>query len=167
MPEKKLVIDGMELHYEGVFDLHGLLRAIDKYAEERGYSKREKRRQEIVTPSGKEFSIELRPAKVKTEYYTLMIKIRINITNMEEVSVMKGKAKKKMHKGNVDMLFDAWAITDYRRRWQQKPYYFFLRALVDRFVWHFHFDKFQGELVDDTNFLHKNIKAYLNLHRYK
>ena len=66
MSEKKLVIDGLELHYEGLFDLNNMLNAIDKYAAERGYSKGEKRRQEKVTPSGKEFNIELRPTKVKT-----------------------------------------------------------------------------------------------------
>ena len=166
MLEKKIVIDGLELHYEGLFDLNELLKAIDKYAKERGYAKAEKRRQEIVTPSGKEFSMELRPTKVKTEYYALMIKIRMNITNLKEVEVLKNKVKTKLNKGNVNMVFDAWALTDYRKRWEQKPLYYFLRALVDKFIWHFHFDKFHGELIEDTHFLHTNIKAHLNLHRY-
>jgi hypothetical protein len=166
MPEKKIVIDGLELSYEGLFDLNDLLKAIDKYARERGYAKREKRRQEIVRPGGKEFSMELRPTKIKTEYYALMIKIRINITNLQEVEVLKNKVKTKLNKGNVSMVFDAWALTDFRRRWEQKPLYYFLRTLVDKFIYKFYSDKFHGELIEDCHFLHTNIKAYLNLHRY-
>jgi len=167
MPERKLLIDGLELHYEGLFDLDGLLKAIDKYAHERGYSKGEKRRHEKVVPSGKEFSMELRPTKIKTEYYALMIKIRINVTNLEEVEVLKDNVPSRLNKGNVVMLFDAWTTTDFRSRWEKKPLFFFLRALADRFVYKFSVeDKYYGELTEDTHFLHTNIKAYLELHKY-
>ncbi|MBR9691837.1 hypothetical protein GOV06_03535 [Candidatus Woesearchaeota archaeon] len=166
MGEKKLVIDGLELHYEGVFDLNEFLKAIDKYSAERGYHKLEKRRQERTRPTGKEFSIELRPTKVKTEYYMLQIKIRVNITNMQEVEVVKDKVKTKLSKGNISMIFDAWAISDYKYRWENKPYYYLLRTLVDKFIYKLHSDKYHGELIEDTHFLHTNIKAHLNLHRY-
>ena len=166
MTEKKLVIDGLELHYEGLFDINELLKTIDKYAAEKGYSKAEKRRQELVTPSGKEISMELRPTKIKTEYYALMIKIRINITNFEDVEVLKDKVKAKLNKGNISMIFDAWTTTDYEHRWENKPLYYFLMSLVDRFIYRFHSDKHHGELIEDTHFLHTNIKAHLNLHRY-
>lgn len=166
MPEKKIVIDGLELHYEGLFDLNDLLATIDKYSEEKGYVKREKRRQEIVTPSGKEFSIELRPTKIKTEYYVLMIKLRINITNMKEVEVLKNNVKTRMNEGKINMIFDAWVLTDYRKRWEQKPGFYFLRALVDRYIYKVYSEKYYGEVIDDTHFLHTNIKSYLMLHRY-
>ena len=166
MSEKNLVIDGLELNYEGLFDLNELLKALDKYTAERGYEKAEKRRQEKVTPSGKEFSIELRPIKIKTEYYSLMIKIRMNITNLRDVEVLKNKTRTRLNHGSISMIFDAWAISDYMYRWEQKPFYYFLRVLVDKFVYKFHSGKFHGELVDDTHYIYDNIKAHLNLHRY-
>ena len=46
MVEQKHLVDGLELHYEGLFDLNDLLKTIDKYTAERGYTKAEKRRQE-------------------------------------------------------------------------------------------------------------------------
>ena len=167
MSEKKLLIDGLELHYEGLFDLKGLLDAIDKYIHERGYSKSEKRRHEKVTPSGKEFSMELRPTKIKTEYFALMIKIRINITNLQEVEVLKDEVPTKLNKGNIVMLFDAWATSDLKWRWEKKPLFYFLRILADKFIYKFRVeDKFFGEVIEDTHFLHTNIKAYLELHKY-
>ena len=39
MAEKKIVVDGLELHYDGIFNLDALLKTIDKYASERGYGK--------------------------------------------------------------------------------------------------------------------------------
>ena len=168
MVEKRHVIDGLELHYDGIFDLKELLTAIDKYTHERGYGKSEKRRQEIVKEEGKIFSMELRPTKIKTEYYSLMIKIRINITNLEEVEITKGKGKRKtkMNKGNISMLFDAWENTDYMHRWEKKPIFYFLMILANKYWKMFHIGKFQGELVEDTHYIHKNITAFLNLHHY-
>jgi len=166
MGEKKLVIDGLELHYEGLFDLDKLLEIIDKYVKERGYSTAEKRRHETVKTKSKQFSMELRPTKIKTEYYSLMIKIRINISNLKEVEVMKDDVKTKLHKGDITMLFDAWTTTDYKNRWENKPLYYFLLILVDKFIYKFHSGKFYGEVLEDTHYIYNNIKAHLNLHRY-
>ena len=164
MAEKTLVIDGLELNYKGLFDVNGLLKKIDKNIVERGYSKGEKRREERITASGKEFSIELRPVKRKTDYEAVMIKIRIEITNLKDVEVMRNKVKTKMNQGNVHMLFDAWTTTDYEWRWEQKPLFYFLRNLVERITYKFHTDKFFSEVSDDTHFVYNNIKAYLELH---
>ena len=166
MSEKRLVIDGLELHYEGLFDLNELLKAIDKFTAERGYAKAEKRRHETVTPSGKEFSMELRPFKVKTEYYTLLIKIRMNITGLKEVEVLEDSAKTKLNHGNISMIFDAWAVTDMKWRWGQKPIYYFFVILVDKFIYKFFSEKYHGELIEDTYYIYDNIKSHLNLHRY-
>ena len=166
MAEKHLVIDGMELRYEGIFDMNGLLRAIDKYTAERGYAKSEKRRQEIVKKTGKEFSMELRPTKAKTAYLSLMIKMRISITNLKNVNVVRNKRKRKLNKGNITILFDAWTTSDFEMRWSQKPIYYFFMILVDKFWKKIHSNKFEDELVEDTNYVFKNIKAHLDLFHY-
>ena len=68
MTEKNLIVDGLELHYKGLFDLQRLLKEIDRYSSERGYTKGEKRREEKITTSGKEFSMELRHIKRSEEH---------------------------------------------------------------------------------------------------
>ena len=125
MAEKNLIVDGLEMHYKGIFDLKELLDEINNHIAGRGYQKAEKRRQENVTSSGKTLNIELRPTKAKTEYCTFMIKIRINITNLKQVKIMRNKIKENMDNGNITMIFDAWMITDYKFRWEQKAYFYF------------------------------------------
>ena len=149
-----------------MFDVNNLLKEIDKNTAERGYGKGEKRREEIVTPSGKEFRMELRHVKVKTQYYALMIKMRIEITNLKEVEVLRDKLKTKLNEGNVSILFDAWTTTDFELRWEQKPLFFFLRMLFSKFVYDVGTGKFDSEVMDDTHFVHNNIKSYLDLHKF-
>lgn len=165
MTEKKLVIDGLQLKYDGLFDLNKLLKEIDKRTSERGYTKAEKRRHEKVKPESKEFSIELRPSKIKTENDGLMIKIKMTITNLKEVEVLRDKVKTKLNKGNILMIFDAWKLSIHEKRWEHKPGFYFLRTLVDRFIYHFR-DEFEDELVEDTHYIHKEIKAHLQLHLF-
>ena len=166
MSEKKLVVDGLELTYKGLFDLDGLLKKIDETTHTRGYAKVEKRRQELVKKEGKEFSMELRPTKIKSEYESIMIKIRLNITDLKEVEVLIDKKKNKLQEGNIAMVFDAWKTTDWKWRWEKKPGIYFLRTLVDKFIKRFHQGRHEGELIEDTQYVYTNVKGYLQLHRY-
>ena len=93
MSEKRLVIDELELNYNGLFDIHGLFRIIDAITVDKGYTKQEKRRTETIKQKGKEFYMELRPVKRKTAYYVLMLKLRIAINNMRDVEMLRDNKK--------------------------------------------------------------------------
>ncbi len=166
MSEKKLIIDGMELDYEGLFDLRSLLNVIDKSCAEKGYVKQEKRRTEKAEEKGKDFYIEMRPTKVKNVYFLLMIKIRMHITNITEVEVIVDGRTKKLNKGKIHAVFDAWTISDIQFRWEQTPWYYFLRLLVNQYIWRIGPDKFVEEIIDDTHYIYNNAEATLELHRF-
>lgn len=166
MAEKTLVLDGLELNYQGLFDLNKLLRTIDELLAERGYKKTEKIREELVKPTGKFFSIELRPGKAMTEYYSLMIKMRITISNLQDAEVIIDNVKRTMHRGDINILFDAWTTTDYEFRWEQKAWAWLLRGFFEKIFFRVHKDKYFNVLVDDTHHIYNNVKAHLNLHRF-
>jgi len=166
MTEKRLVVDGLEFTYTGLFDLDALLKEIDKVSAEKGYTKNEKRRVEVAKPEGKEFSIELRPAKKKSDYFILMLKIRMTITEMKDVEVVRNKRTYRLQQGKIHVLLDAWTTTWYEFRWEQKPVFYFLRNLFDRFVYQFHTDAHLGEASDDCHYVYNQIKAHLNLHKF-
>ena len=166
MTEKQLVVDALELKYSGIFDMNELFKTIDKYTGKRGYAKGEKRREEKVTPSGKELSMELRHIKKKSDYFQLMIKMRLSITNIKDVEVVKDNVKKRMQQGNILIIFDAWTTTDMEWRWEQKPWFVFARELFERVIYKFHTERHYDELSDDCHYVYENIKAHLNLHKY-
>src|SRR3989344_5714895 len=101
--EKDLVINNRELKYKGIFRTDEIFTAINRALEEKGYEKREKKTEELVTESGKKTLIELRPFKVKTHYLALMLKIKINIDNAVEVIEKIEGIKEKFQQGNVNI----------------------------------------------------------------
>ena len=166
MVEKVLVLDGLELNYEGIFDLNRLLRTINDLLAQKGYKQSEKVREEIIKPTGKFFSIELRPGKAMSDYEALMIKIRMEINNLQDIDVIIDNVKTKANKGNIRMIFDAWTTTDYEFRWEQQPWYWLLRGFFEKFFFKVSSNRHHDVLVDDAHFVYNNIKAHLNLHRF-
>jgi len=168
MSEKLLIINAMPLSYKGVFEFEGLLKAIHKAVSERGYIKHEKRFDEQVTPEGKNIFLELRPKKTKTAYFDLMMKIKITMKNVTEVKVTVDGMPKTMNQGSIDMTFDAWTTSDYEYRWGNKPVFWFLKALVNKYIYKFPLEAgFTGEVADDTRYVYNQVRSALGLYKYR
>ncbi len=161
--EKDLIINNRELKYSGIFRADELFSTINRSLEQKGYTLREKKTEESVMEAGKRTYVELRPYKEKSNYALLMIKIKININNVtEKVDEVQGQKKKFQH-GDVEIIFDSWLMTDYEGRWGMKPWMFFLKGIINKFVYTFPLaGGFQGELVSDTAFIYAQIKKLLN-----
>ncbi len=168
MSEKRLVVNNLELNYKGIFSFEELYKEIGRIVEERGYKRHEKRYEEFVTPSGKELFVELRPMKKKTEYYDLMLKIRVEAKNVKESTVEVDGVPTVFQEGDVSMIFDAWTTTDYEHRWGEKPIFFFVKALINKWVYRFPMEEgFLGEVAADVRSVYRDVKAHLNLYKYK
>ena len=168
MSEKRLVINHLKLSYEGIFDFAELLKVIGRSVEERGYKKHEKRFEEFVGPEGKNIFVELRPAKTKTEYYSLMIKIRMDLKNVKEITREVDGMPTHFQQGDIDMTFDAWTTTEYDQRWGMKPWFYFVKAVINKFVYKFPMEEsFIGEVATDTRYVRDQVKAHLSLYKYR
>jgi len=167
MAERRLVIDHMRLKYEGLFDLHELYKLIDNWLREKAFDKRELRNQEHVKPDGKYVELILMPWKKITDYARHVIRIEIKVFNLTEVVVERDGQRVKMNQGRVDILFDAYLDTDYEDRWEQKPFYFFMRTIFDKFIYRTYSTQFEELLVENVHQLHTAIKSFLNLYQYE
>jgi len=168
MVEKNLIINNRTLTYKGIFRVNELLNSINSTLKEQGYQNLEKKTEETVFPSGKKTFIELRPFKIKTSYVTLMIKIKIYLNNIIEITKEVDNIKMIFQQGDVTIIFDAWSVTDYSKRWGMKPLFFFLKAVINKFIYHFPLEEgFIGELKSDTTLVYDQIKALLNLYKYQ
>lgn len=165
MSEREVLIDKMRLTYEGLFDVVELYKMIDRFFKEKGYDKREKHNSERVTAEGKFIELELEPWKKITDYAMNVIKLRIVMSDITEVVVKKGNVKVKLNKGKVKMVFDAYLETDYENRWEGKPLFFFLRTILDKFIFKPYTSGFRKNVMDDCNHLYNKVKAFLNLYK--
>lgn len=166
--EKNLIINGRELNYSGIFRTEELFAAINRALEERGYITREKKTEEVVLEQGRRTFLELRPYKEKSNYLTLMLKMKIHLENIAEaVEELKG-SKRKFHRGEVKIIFDAWTLTDYESRWGMKPLAYFLKGLVNKFIYTFPLEAgAEDELVEDTAFVYSRAKKLLDSYQGK
>lgn len=161
--EKDLIINNRQLKYSGIFRARELFAVINRALEERGYTKQEKKTEETVTESGKRTLVELRPFKEKSNYVMLMIKMKVHLNDITEKIEETDGHTQKYDSGKVEIIFDAWSMTDYESRWGMKPLVFFLKGLINKFVYTFPLESgFHGELVGDTAYIYAQIKRLLN-----
>ena len=165
MTEKNLVIDGLELNYEGLFNIDHLLSKIDEVTAKVGYSKVEKRREEHVAPSGKKFHIELRPTKRMSEDDWLTIKMRIFITELKDVVVTREGRKIKLQSGKIHIIFDSFVFGSHEWKWES-PWFTFMKKLFEKVAFKIWTEKHEGKVSEDTHYVYDQIRGFLNLYRY-
>lgn len=164
--EKELIINNRELKYKGIFHAEEFFTAVNRALEERGYTKREKKTEELVTETGRKTYIELRPYKIKTDYLALMLKIRITLDNVQEVFEKVEHAKVRFEQGEVRLYFDAWVLTDWQLRWSMSPLTFFLKGFINKFLYVFPLEAgAKGELAGDTAYVYARVKKLLQSYK--
>ncbi len=168
MVEKNLVINNRIISHKGTFRANDLFNTINTIIEELGYTKKEKKTEETVFPSGKKTYIELRPFKAKTNYVTLMLKLKIELNNIIEVTKEVEGVKKTFQQGDVTIVLDAWSLTDYESRWGMKPFFYFVKAFINKYFYRFPLEeKFIEELKSDANHLSDQLRAFFKLYKYQ
>ncbi|MFC1648501.1 hypothetical protein ACFL1B_03500 [Nanoarchaeota archaeon] len=165
--EKKILIEEEELRYEGLMDLRNLYLEIDQYLREHGYDRYEHKNYEYLLPDGKQVFIELRPWKKLSDYCKGEMKIEMTFKNLIEVEIDHDGMKETLLKGHARMVFQARLLTDYEEKWEATPVYHFIRTFVDKFIHKTQTQEFEAETMNDAFKLIDEIKAFLNLHRYK
>jgi hypothetical protein len=152
--EKNLVVNNKEIIYKGPFKADELFSTINKALESKGYIKNEKKSEDLVTPEGRALILELRPYKEVTNYITLMLKIRVTLDNVTE--------EEGIQNGDVNVIFDAWSITDYEHRWGMKPWVYFLKGIINKFIYQFPLETgFVSEVMSDTAYVYAQVKKLL------
>jgi len=165
MAERRIIVDAMKLGYKGLFDATELYKMIDAYFRERAYTKHELRAYEHVYPSGKQVEVIKEPYRKISDYAKYVIRISLIMSNVKEVVVEKDGVKVKLNQGDVEIQFDGFLEMDYEHRWEKSPFFYFLRAVFDQFVFKVHTERFEAGLVEEVNDLHSQVKAFLNLYR--
>lgn len=166
MTEKKLVISNRTIQYNGLFSFPEMLTTINNALDKLGYQKQEKKTEEKTYPTGRDVYIELRPFKEKTNYTTLMIKIKITLHNITETIKEIDRIKRKYQQGEVTVTFDAWLVTDYEKRWGMKPWFFFLKGFIHKYFYSFPLESgFTNELSSDIGYLSAQIQSLSNLYK--
>ena len=166
MAERRIVVDNLVLQYEGLFQITELYLMVDKWLRQRGYDKFEKKNYEHVLKDGKYIEVEMEPWKKFNDYAKVTLNVYFHMSGIKDVVVKKDGADIKMNQGRISIRFIGYLVTDYESKWEGKPYFYFLRAVIDKWIYRVSSDKFEGAVAEEVKHLYQNIKAFLNLYRY-
>ena len=166
MAERMTIVDGEKIVYKGLFDFRELYNLIDAYLWQKGFDKRIRKNEEHVTKDGKFVHVVMQPWKKISDYAKHEIKIDLSVHDAkEEIREIDG-VKKKFTNGVVEATFWGYLVTDYEGRWEQRPEYFFLRTIFDKFVYKLQTQNFGAMVKNDVRLLKSEIESFLNLHRF-
>lgn len=167
MGESKTLVNQRPVKYHGLFDFRELYKVIDSWCRDNGYDKVERKNFEEVFEDGKQIIMELVPYKKISDYAKIEIRVYIEITNCTEEAIERDKLKHKLFKGDIFFSFDCYLITDYEEHWETRPFYYFFRTLVDKFIYRDYTKRYEDQALSDCEDIIREIKSYLNMERYK
>jgi len=167
MVEKKILIDEESMEYEGLFNFFELYSIIDEFLKLKGYDKFEPLNEEQVYPEGKDIHIIFTPKKWHTDYIRKAMKVELLLSHIKDVETEIDNVKVKLNQGKVRIMFSGFLETDWEGRWEQRPLYYLIRTMFDKFIYRKHTHDFEMEIISDVNELKAKMGAYLNLNRFK
>ncbi|MBR9675686.1 hypothetical protein GOV05_01625 [Candidatus Woesearchaeota archaeon] len=166
MAEKATLVEGDKIAYEGLFELKELMSLINSYIKQVGYDKKVVKNEQQVFDNFKQLSIELKPLKKITDYIKFEMKIKIEGREIEDVELRIDDRLRHMQKGRLSIVFFATMHTDYEGTWEQKPEYFFVRTLFNKFVYRAKMTQWESQLKEQVAHLKAEISSFLNIQRF-
>jgi len=165
MAEIRLLVDQLKFSYDGIFDLPGLYQLISNFFYERGWDYGEPMNTEQIFPSGRSVRIVMKPSKNITDYYQNIVRIRIHGQNIKPIEIDQGASKVPLNDGKIMIIFDGYVKTDRYNKWERRPLTWFLRTLMDKYVFKDHMSKADQWLYSDIEDLYLRIKTFMNVYR--
>ena len=166
MVQRNILIDGQVIKYDGIMDAKKLCSVVYHWFKEHHYNLVEKWNFEQTFEEGKQMEVKLMPFKRYDDYTKSEIKATMVFSKLKEVEVELNGVKRKLWKGTVTISFRATLITDAHNRWNEKPFMFFFRVLMDKFILKGPVGQAEDHCKADCERLMDEVKSFLNLYRF-
>jgi len=166
MVERLVLVDKQSMNYEGIFVVRELYSMIEKFLREHGYQKRTLGNTETVTKKGRTITMKYEPWKQLCDYAKSVFKVNMTLEDIKDIEIEKEGVKMHANQGKVTFVFDCYLENDFEHRWENKPGFFFVRILFDKYIFKPFTTDYQAVVMKDYLAFINEIKAFLNLHKY-
>ncbi len=168
MVEKKQVLYDLRTTYNGPFLVEELYAEVDNWINEKGFEKEHKSKKEHVTKNGKMIEWVIEAHKQLSEFHYAVIVLRAMLDNIKDATIKKDGKKLAINHGEAFISIDAF-VQSYVHSgfWQTKPVYYFIRTLIDKYVYAFWTGRHDGVVNASARDLSKRIRSFFELQGYK
>lgn len=166
MTEKRELIGGETIVYDGYFRLADLYSIIEAWVAERGFDKDDKLHEIKVKEEGRYVELDLQPSKQVSEYMKIIAQIRISIKQMTDEEVEIDGKIVKMNKGNIKIIFKASMFTDHEGDWESGPFIQIFQTFFEKFIFKRDIEEFERMAINEVRTLKNEVSAFLNLNKF-
>jgi hypothetical protein len=160
MAEKDKIFDG-KIKQSGIFDFKELYSFAYDWLSDQGYGITERAYGEQVTGDSKKVDITWEAKKKVSDYFKFFIKMDWQLLGLKSIKVKKDDKEISMNSGSVEIKFKAFIIKDYENRWEEQPFWKFLRGVYDRYVIRTRIDEYEDKIRAELGELIAQIKSFL------
>ena len=168
MVEKKQVLYDLRTTYNGPFVAEDFYAEVEKWIREKGFQKEPKKKMEHVTKNGKKIEWVIEAHHRLDDLHHGIVVLQVMMGNVKEVVVKKNGKKMRVNNGDVYVLINGFIQSHIHGSFfQVKPIYYFIRAAIDKFVYNFWWNRWDGTVNSDGRELFKRLQAFFNVQKYK
>lgn len=168
MSEKKQVLYDLRTTYSGPFVVEDFYAEVDNWIKEKGFEKEPKKRMEHVTKNGKKIEWVIEAHRHLDDLHHGIVVLRALLDNVKEAVIKKDGKKIRINNGDVLINIDGFIQSEIHGSFfQVKPIYFFIRTLIDKYIYNFWSFRWDGVVNSDARDLFKRITSFFNVQRYK
>ena len=168
MSEKKQVLYDLRTAYSGPFVIEDFYAEVDNWIKEKGFTKEHKKKMESVTKSGKKIQWFIEIQSHLDELHHGIVMLRVLMDNVKEAAIKREGKKIRINNGDVLVNIDAFIESHIHGSFYQiKPIFYFIRTLIDKYIYNFWPFKWDGRVNSDGRELYKRIQAFFNVQKYK
>ncbi|MBU0467400.1 MAG: hypothetical protein ABIG37_01280, partial [Nanoarchaeota archaeon] len=160
---EKDTIFSEKVKHKGLFSFSDVYKFSYNHLIDEGYFVVESNYSEKITPTGKDVDIEWEAKKKISDYFKFTLKIKWQILGMKEVEAEQNGTKVTMNKGSVEIKLKAILEKDYENRWEDRPFFKFLRGIYDKYIIKSRIDEYEGKLFGEGDEFLAQVKSFLAL----
>ena len=162
MAEKDTVFSG-KIKQKGIFNFKDFYAFAYDWLNGEGYSVTEKTYTEEISSDSKSIEIEWQAKKKVSDYFKFVIKVGWIVGSLRDQEIIKEGKKIKTNSGSVSIKVSGILIKDYESRWEENPFWKFLRGIYERYIIRSRIDDYEGKLSEEADEFVAQCKAYLEI----
>mgnify|MGYP001573425127 CR=1 FL=1 len=168
MSEKKQVLYDLRTSYNGPFSVEDFYAEVDSWIKEKGFEKDPKKKMEHVTKNGKKIEWVVEAHSHLDDLHHGVVVLRALLDNVKEIVTKKDGKKVRVNNGDVLININGFIESHVHGSfYQTKPIYYFIRTLIDKYIYNFWSGKYDGVVNADCRDLFKRTQSFFNLQKYK
>jgi hypothetical protein len=133
------------------------------WLKDHGYGVKETSYKEKISGGSKEINISWKAGRGVTDYFKYEITLEWHIMGLKDAEVEVEGKKVKTNKGELEIAIKAFLVKDYESRWEDTPFYKFMRGLYENYIIRTTLEEYEGGIGDDGEALVAELKSFLRM----